>query len=156
MLFRSYRPNPTVAATTLPQFDALDALDKQNFIRFNFENKFQTKEHTGPDMLRTREIARILPFFDMDLHTGRIENVGIDAELRPYSWLGIETDVAYNTRTDKVETANFDIYLSKGGLSFAVGQRYLQEESSLTTAEDRKSTRLNSSHIQKSRMPSSA
>ncbi|MBI4352515.1 MAG: LPS assembly protein LptD, partial [Candidatus Omnitrophica bacterium] len=133
----NYRPNPTVARTVLQQFDAIDALDKQNFIRWNFENKFQTKERGSGGVLQPREIARIIPFFDTDLHTGRLDNVGIDAELRPYPWMGIETDAAYNTRTGKVETANADFYLTRGKFYFAVGHRYVHEESTQTTAEIR-------------------
>ncbi|MGH7197915.1 MAG: LPS-assembly protein LptD [Candidatus Omnitrophota bacterium] len=130
----NYRPNPTVARTTLQQFDALDAIDKQNFIRFSFENKFQTKERHGKEeVLVSREIARIIPSFDVDFDTGRLDQVALDTELRPYSWMGIESDVSYDTRDAKVSAANFDLYLRKGDLKFAVGQRYLRETSSQTT-----------------------
>ncbi|HXV18875.1 MAG TPA: putative LPS assembly protein LptD, partial [Candidatus Omnitrophota bacterium] len=90
----NYRPNPTIARTTLQQFDEIDAIDKQHLIRFGFENKLQTKHKNkkGGD-LSVREIARIIPFFDYDVKTGRIENLGLDAEVRPYTWLGIESDV---------------------------------------------------------------
>jgi LPS-assembly protein len=130
-----YRPNPTVSKTTLQPFDALDAIDKQNFIRFNFENKLQTKEHTSPATLTSREIARVIPFFDTDLHTGRLNNVGIDVELRPYSWMGIESDASYNAVTRDVEAANVDFYLQKKNFKAGVGQRYVQNNSSQTTAE---------------------
>lgn len=134
----NYRPNPTVSKNSLAQFDALDALDKRNIIRFNFENRFQTKEHSDPNALTTRDIARVIPFFDLDVHTGRLEKVGIDAELRPYSWMGIESDTSYNSRTGKVDTANADFYFSKTDkLNFAIGQRYVRDESSQTTAEVR-------------------
>jgi hypothetical protein len=129
----NYRPNPTVARTTLQQFDSLDALDKQNFMRVAFENKFQTKSHTVTGALRTRQIARIIPSLDYDFHTGRIETVGIDVELRPYSWLGIESDANFNTRTGKFETANFDVHIGKENIDVSVGQRYVQDQSSQTT-----------------------
>ncbi len=131
----NYRHNPTVSRTTLPQFDSIDAIDKQNFIRFSFENRFQTKEHRGSDNLAAREIARIIPFFDMDLHTGRLDNVGVEAELRPYSWLGIESDASFNTKTGHFETANFDVYLKKDNYKLAVGQRYIQDDSTQLTAQ---------------------
>jgi LPS-assembly protein len=131
----NYRPNPTVARTTLQQFDAIDAIDKQNFIRFQFENKFQTKHHNGPNTLTSRQIARIIPFFDLDMHTGRLDNIGLDVELRPYSWLGIEADAVYDSRDDKVDAANVDFYIGKKNFQIGLGQRYLREESSQTTAE---------------------
>ena len=132
----NYRPNPTVSRTVLQQFDALDALDKQHFIRFSLDNKFQTKEHVGKDKtkLKAREIARIIPFFDMDYHEDRIQNVGIDVELRPYSWMGIESDATYDTVTRDFLTVNADFYLTRGPFSFSLGQRYLRNESSQTTA----------------------
>ncbi|HTL70255.1 MAG TPA: LPS assembly protein LptD [Candidatus Eisenbacteria bacterium] len=131
----NFRPNPTVNRTVLAQFDALDAVDKRNFWRFNFENKIQTKEHVGPDLLQTREIARVIPFFDMDYDTHRLDNIGLDAELRPYPWLGLEGDVIYNNVVDRVETANGDIYFKRGDWEVGLGQRYLREESSQTTAD---------------------
>ncbi len=151
----NFRPNPTVLRNKLQQFDQLDTLDKQNFMRFNFENKFQTKERTplsasggrgarlpGGQEPGTREIARVLPFFDYDFDTQHLENAGIQAGLRPYPWLGLSSDATYNTRNGKFETANFDIGFTKPGVTVAVGQRYLREESSQTTLDVR--YRLNS------------
>ncbi len=135
----NFRPNPTAPRTILQQFDAIDALDKRNFIRFQFENKFQTKHHEkGTGALYTREIARVIPFFDMDFDTKRLENIGYDVELRPYSWLGIESDALYDPRQDNFETVNFDFYLGeKDGVQVGVGHRYVRDESSLLTTEVR-------------------
>jgi len=133
----NYRPNPTTSRTLLQQFDALDAIDKQNFIRLNFENKLLVKNHADSGELYSREFARILPFLDLDMHTGRLENVGLDAELKPYTWMGLEADTTYNSNTRDFDTANFDIYFTRGRWKVAVGQRYVQNESSQTTAEIR-------------------
>ncbi len=131
-----WRPNPTVSRTLLQQFDSLDALDKRNILRFSFENRFQTKEHDSQGILTAREIARIIPFFDADLHTGRLQNIGIDVELRPYSWLGLEGDATYDAQTRDFDTANVDFYLSKtDAFRLAVGQRYVQNQSSQTTGQ---------------------
>lgn len=131
-----YRPNPTVSRSTLAQFDALDALDKQNVVRFNLVNKLQTKYHPEPgSALVTREMARVIPFFDYDAHTGRLDNVGYDVELRPYTWLGIESDLTYETREGKVTTANFDVLANLGRFDVGVGQRFVRDNSSQTTAE---------------------
>jgi hypothetical protein len=126
-----------VSRTLLQQFDAIDALDKRNFFRFNFENKIQTKMHDESGALYTHDLARVIPFLDTDLHTGRIENVGIDAEFLPYSWLGLETNATYNSRTRDWETANADVYLTKGPWKVAFGQRYVQESSSQSTIDVR-------------------
>jgi LPS-assembly protein len=134
----NFRPNPTASRTILEQFDALDAIDKDHFIRLNFEHKFLTKGRQligGKEELVSREFARIIPFLDYDVRTGRMENVGIDAELRPYSWLGIEADAGYNPITRDWETANVDVFWEKGRWKVGLGQRYVQDESSLTTAE---------------------
>lgn len=131
----NYRPTPTIRRTDLQQFDFIDAIDKQNIVRLNFENKFQTKQHDLQGQLYSREFARIIPFTDFDFQTGRLENLGLDVELRPYTWLGMESDISYDTRLGKVETANFDVFVEKGPWKIALGQRYLREESSQTTLE---------------------
>jgi len=87
--------------------------------------------------LSTREIARIIPFFDTDLHTGRLKDVGMRMELRPYAWLGIEGDWALDAESRHVNTANLDFYLDKGPARLAIGQRYVRDESSQLTAEIR-------------------
>ncbi len=130
----NFRPNPTAPRTILQQFDAIDAIDKQSVVRFNFENKLQTKE--GPD-LSMREIARVIPFFDLNFDRGRVENVGLDAEFAPYPWMALESDVIYNTEAHKVDTANFDVYIDKGRLRLGLGQRYVRDSSSQTTTEVR-------------------
>ncbi len=131
----NYRPNPTVDRTTLIQFDAIDAVDKQNFIRFDFENKLQTKEHNQSGSLVPRDIARLIPFFDVDLHKGTITNVGGRAELRPYSWLGIEGDTTFNTTRGIFDTANVDFFIERSNYRFAIGQRYVEDSSSQMTAQ---------------------
>jgi lipopolysaccharide assembly outer membrane protein LptD (OstA) len=133
----NYRPNPTVTRSLLAQFDQIDAIDKQNYVRINLENKLQTKEHNERNVFVSREIARAIPFFDYDFDTGRIDNVGLDVELRPYSWMGIDADAEFETRTGKVTAANADFYFERGPYRFGIGQRYVQEESAQTTAEFR-------------------
>ncbi len=131
----NYRPTPTIFYTRLQQFDEIDALDKQNFLRLNFENKLQTKHRADDGSFYTREIARIIPFMDYNFLNDRIDNVGLTTELRPYAWLGMQSDIVLDTHLGKVTVANFDVYYSKGPWKFAVGQRYLLDESSQTTAE---------------------
>ncbi len=131
----NYRPTPTIYYQELQQFDEIDALDKQNFMRFNFENKLQTKERSLDGQLYTREIARVIPFMDYNFLNGRLDNVGLRTELRPYAWLGMESDIAMDTHLGKVTAANFDVYFHRGPWKVAVGQRYLLDESSQTTAE---------------------
>ncbi len=130
----NYRPTPTVFYTTLQPFDDIDALDKQHFARFYFQNNFQTKEHGSDGTLSSREIARIGPYVDFNALNSRLENLGVEAELRPYSWLGMNSQVQMDTHLGKVNTANFDIYYDRNPWVVGIGQRYLLDESSQTTA----------------------
>ncbi|MCG3175556.1 MAG: LPS-assembly protein LptD [Candidatus Omnitrophica bacterium] len=132
----NFRPNPTRPRTVLQQFDAIDAIDKQHYLRFNFQNTLQTKEHDR-GTLRSREIARIIPFFDMDYDTHHVENLGYDAELSPYPWLGIESDGLYNTHLSQWEIINADLNIRRGPFEFGIGQRFINDESNQTTAEVR-------------------
>jgi len=135
----NFRPAPTVPRTALGQFDALDAIDKQNGVHFNFENKLQTKEHAGNGTLVSRDIARAILSLDADLlrHPRRLASVGMDVELRPYSWMGIEGDANYNPVKRRVDRANLDFFIEKGNIYLAVGQRYLERESNQMTGEIR-------------------
>jgi hypothetical protein len=136
----NFRPNPTTPRTALQQFDSLDAIDKQNFTRFNFENKLLTKEHSGKNgagILVSREMLRAIPFFDYDYDSNHIERVGYDVEFRPYSWMGVESDAAWNAHEDTFDSVNVDFYFTKDPFVFGLGNRYVREESSQTTAEIR-------------------
>jgi lipopolysaccharide export system protein LptA len=132
-----YRPNPTVSRTLLAQFDAIDAFDKLNFLRFGFENKLQTKSHAGDGTLYTRDLARIFPFTDFGLHTGRLTNLGIRGELYPYPWMGIQMDANYDPDVRNIDTANFDVYFNHDRWIVAIGQRYARDQSSQLTADIR-------------------
>ncbi len=131
----NYRPEPTVPPSRLQAFDDIDALDKQNYFRFAFKNDFQTKEHGAGGMLYTREIARLEPFIDYNLLNNRLENLGYSAEVRPYTWLGFQSDATFDTHLAKVDTANFDVYFTRGPWTVSVGQRYVLDESSQTTMD---------------------
>lgn len=133
----NYRPNPTSPGYNLLQYDRIDALDKQSYIRFNFINKFQTKEHAGPDRtgdLLPRDLARIVPFFDMDYTTDRPERIGFDSDFYPYKWMGISFDGAYDSRLRAFSALNSDVYVNIKKLTFSVGHRYNRRDSSQITA----------------------
>lgn len=132
----NFRPDPTRPRTILQQFDAIDAIDKQHFLRFNLQNTLQTKEPDG-DTLRSREIARIIPFFDMDYDTHHVENLGYDVELAPYPWLSVESDGLYNTHLSQWEVVNADLHFTKGRFEFGLGQRFVNDQSNQTTSEVR-------------------
>ena len=124
----NFRPNPTVLRTEFDQFDSLDALDKQNFIRFNFENKLQTKQHSsrGANTLYTRDLARVIPFCDFNFDTNRMENVGVDTELHPYTWLGIGSHINYDTILREVDIESTDISFRGDKLGVSFGQSYVR------------------------------
>ncbi len=131
----NYRPTPTLFYKRLQTFDDIDLLDKQNFFRFGFENNFQTKQHGADSSLYSREIARIEPFVDYNTLNSRLENVGLRTEFRPYTWLGMNTEATLDTHLGKVDTANFDVYFTRGPWTASVGQRYVLDDSSQTTAD---------------------
>lgn len=133
----NYRPNPSVLRTELQQFDELDTIDKQNFIRYSFENKFQARQEVGKNhALEVREIGRIVPFFDTDFDSGHLENVGIQYEASPWTWLGFSGDATYNSRTGKFDTADEDIGVDLGpNFRVTAGERYVQDSSSQTTVQ---------------------
>ena len=122
----------------MAQFDFIDNLDKQNLLRFSFENKLLTKEgKRGSDDLVSRQIMRMIPYFDMNYDTHRLENVGYDIELRPFSWMGIDSDALYNTREKHFDNVNFDTWFEHGKFRVALGQRYVFDSGNQTTLDVR-------------------
>lgn len=132
-----YQSKPTHVREDLYGFDAIDDIDHHNFFQFDFENKIQTKSHTGHEgELSKRTLLRTLVY--TDLQTPQADRVylnttGIDVEFDPYGWLTIASDAAYSWETDAFASANIDAVVHWDEIWFGVGQRYSHEVSNQTT-----------------------
>ena len=125
----SYRAKPDLRPDEIYQFDAVDALDKQNEVRFGARNYLQTK----------RGVKRIVNFVDSDIYTtGRFDqpagersfsNLVADTELSLTDSFFIHSDVRYDWYTHDVNPANARLkFVTDDQSEYSFEYRYLDDE----------------------------
>lgn len=124
----SWRAKPNLRPDDLHQFDAVDALDKQNEVRFGARNLLQTK----------RGINRIANFVDSDIYTTyryeepagerAFSNLVADTELSLTDNFFIQSDLEYNWYTHDLNPANGRLKLITDDQSeYSFEYRYLDD-----------------------------
>ena len=111
-----YQSNPTVPVKQL--FNGGDGLVKTNTLTPSIEQKLQTK-HLIDGKWQAVDRARFLTQMPYDLEGpsgqgGRWNNVDMDLEIKPYSWLYAEADGHINPHIGKFETINADLFATGG------------------------------------------
>lgn len=131
------RPQPTVSAENLIQFDSIDAYETESVITMSLENKLQTKRKSG-DLMKSVDIVRFIVSTEYQERLkkrslaskgdGRFEDVNLDFEFRPYDWLFAKSDITLYTKKGEgeiVKTANTDlVYNLKDKFDLGMGHRY--------------------------------
>ncbi len=127
----SYRATPNLRPADLYQFDDIDALDKQNEIRFGERNFLQTK----------RGLKRIANFLDADVYTtyriARSTNtifgpLVADAQMSLTDNFYIQSDIAYDWYTKEVTPLNARLwYVSDDQSEYGLEYRYVKGDRSL-------------------------
>jgi hypothetical protein len=118
----------------LYQFDEIDALDKQNEVRFGVRNYLQTK----------RGLKRIMNLLDSDLYTTyrldpsagekSFSNLVADATMSLTDNLSIQSDLEYNWYTHDLSPANARIkWVTDDQSEYSFEYRYLDGTRSLFT-----------------------
>jgi len=125
---------PTVDKDNLFQMDELDSLEKENGVRLSLENKFQTKRHAGKDLV-TVDFARFITSVDFLFRmkkdkfefekTGQFRELNFDLELRPYSWLFIDSEMEVSPKNQSINTGSIEASLRPwDNFNMALGFRY--------------------------------
>ncbi len=131
----NYIHEPTVNASKLFPFDSIDAINRQNQVNLALENKLQTKrEGASVDLLRF--ILSTDYLFKHDPEGSRFDHITSDLEIKPYNWMTFSGDSSYDTRTETLQTVNFDIF-ADGGDNWYVGfgRRFQRKSSNEVTGE---------------------
>ncbi|MFA6321554.1 MAG: LPS export ABC transporter periplasmic protein LptC [Candidatus Omnitrophota bacterium] len=142
-----YTHQPAIGPEKLTQFDEIDAVDKQSYIAFGFENRLQTKRMSG-GQLKSVDLATLLITSDYSfrlkkdnatIYKQRFENLDLQLELIPYDWLYSVSKLSYNTKNSAVQTASIDLDAAITN-KWSVGARYDYEKeesgiSNLLTAD---------------------
>ena len=132
-----YKHDPTTESTKIDSFDsAIDSLQRAHSMIFSLENKLQTKRGgRSVDLLRVILSTNFL--LKEDLGKGGFGTIESDVELKPNDWLKFYLDSAYNTKTDRLTSASFDVYINEDSeeWSFSLGKRYALDSEDLLTTE---------------------
>jgi LPS-assembly protein len=120
-------PTTELMPIDFPDFNAIDAIDAQNVLRLGMRNKLQTK--------RTRRgvenLVNWAVFTDWRLDkTNRqstFSDIYSDADLRPFEWLTLTSEIRYSVGDSRLRQANHIMTLTPGEFwTWQVGHRYLE------------------------------
>ena len=119
-----YDHTPTILPAQLDQYDAIDSLNHGHNITFSLENKLQTKrDEKSVDLLRLLLSTNF--HLKEDNAPGGFDVITADLDVNPLNWISFYLDAAYPTRTDRISTINFDLYLKGGSKwNFGFGKRF--------------------------------
>lgn len=132
-----YTAPPTIASSVFDSFDGIDSQTNKHSINLSLENKFQLKRNG-----KTVEFLRAIIATDFRLKEdpARVgfDQITTDVDFRPTDWLTMYFDSSYDTRTDKLDTANFDMYINGGDRwALGIGKRFNNAVDDQLTAEFR-------------------
>lgn len=121
----NFSPEPTIPSSLLDVYDSsIDSLDRTHNLNFAIENKLQTKRNN-----QSVDLLRLILSTDFRLkeHPGQggFDILKSEADFIPTDWLSLYFDSEYDTRNDRLSTANFDFYINgkDGKWSLGVGKR---------------------------------
>ncbi len=107
----SFASRPTVPDSKIDNFESIDSLERSHTVNLSLENKLQTKrEGESVDLIR----AIVDTDFRLKEHTGGggFDHVRADLEFRPIEWITFYWDADFDTRKDRLQSSNFELYFS--------------------------------------------
>ncbi|MDW8343073.1 MAG: hypothetical protein RMM51_01110 [Verrucomicrobiae bacterium] len=119
----------------IPSWNAVDAIDRQHFVRFGLRQKLQTRRDE-----QTWDLVELEGWTDWRLEREQGEEEFNDVfgtvRLRPTRWLWLDAFTRYNLEEDRFKELNTSARVSHGD-RWAVGlaNRYLWEDSNLIIAD---------------------
>ncbi len=126
-----HRHQPTVDKDNLLQMDALDKLEKENYVNLALENKLQTKRSGGKVVDLVRFITSVDFLWRMKKNNyqfeedGKFRNLKFDLELSPYPWLYIDTEMEVAPKNQAVATGSLEATIHPvDWFNMALGYRY--------------------------------
>lgn len=128
-----YTSGPTIPNSELNSYDTIDSRTQQHKIVYSIENKFQTKrDEQSVDLLRSIISLDYL----LKEHPGKtgFNKLNADLEIRPTEWLDLYFDATYDTRNDRINDANVDVYIhDEDQWRFGFSNRYARNADNILT-----------------------
>jgi len=111
----TFVPEPSVTPEELLQFDDIDMLDEENFVRLGMRHKYQTKHNEAPFDIIDAEVFADVDLDPMD-NEDSVEDILWDIEIMSSLDVFISLDGAYNLPDSELDTFNAWIRRSRGEL----------------------------------------
>ena len=118
-----------------PANGALDALDRENVVRFGLRQRLQTRRDNQPwDLL---EVTGWTDFhLERDASERDFSNVFGNMIVRPTAWLALDAFTRYDIQKTVVREFNTDARISNGDRwAVGLGTRYLRDDSNLVSVD---------------------
>jgi lipopolysaccharide assembly outer membrane protein LptD (OstA) len=128
--------NLELPALTFPDYNAIDAIDSQNTIRFGLNNRLQTKR--GGDVVD-------LVYWDLDMDWRLRHDAGQTTfsdlfstlEFRPRSWLIVESQTRYDINSGRFNLAQDSIIFQPNSTwNLSLGQYFVRDDPVLGPGSD--------------------
>jgi LPS-assembly protein len=118
-----------------PAYDLIDAIDKQNVLRFGLRQKLQTRRDGRP-----WDLVELEGWTDWRIEHNPSQRDFNDLfgtlRLRPASWIAIDAFSRYDMNAGSLEEFNTSAHVfDMDRWSFGVGTRYLKDDSNLVSAD---------------------
>lgn len=127
----TYLSEPTLLPGEIYQFDSVDSLDKEHYVKLGVRNKLQVKREGWPfDVLDVDVYTRVR--LETEPDENALDGFYMDAEIRPAEWFMIDLDGEYDTDESRLDEFNTQLILTPGDYWRAsVEHRYDYDRSSL-------------------------
>jgi lipopolysaccharide assembly outer membrane protein LptD (OstA) len=119
-------PTTRLLPITFPEFNAIDAIDAQNVVRFGLRNKLQTKRRGG-----VANVVNWALYTDLRLDPNPTQrtfsDIYSDLDLQPFWWVTVSSETRYDPNDHRLKEANHMLTLAPNATwSWRVGHRYLE------------------------------
>mgnify|MGYP000847430581 CR=1 FL=1 len=125
---------PELEPDEIYQFDAIDQLGKQNFIRWGLRNKLQTKRREVP-----HDLIDFFVYTDWRVDPEKEENefsdIYFDNELRPSDRIWMDNDWAVTSDDGEIRYFNTYLRYILNRVNFSAGHRYRMDQNNLFSTE---------------------
>lgn len=125
-----YTPTPNIKAADLKQFDEVDSIASHHGIALSVVNRLQTKRGNDKEIVNLARFETSTEVLIKPENGKSLDDVRLDLELTPYSWLRIDADTTYDPKELNIKTVNTDIVAEKKDL-WRVGLGYRFEDGRL-------------------------
>ena len=120
-------PTTRLLPIDFPDFNAIDSIDSQNVLRLGLRNKLQTKRpQRGLDNIVNWALYADLRL-DRTNQQDTFSDIYSDADLRPFSWVTLTSEIRYDVNESFLREANHIMTLTPSDVwAWQVGHRYLE------------------------------